>query len=62
MKKVFLIATFLSLSWALFFMLVNFFNVSSDMPALEKQTWSLMMNLKSMTTLLFYIAWRVTPK
>ena len=61
MKKFFLIATFVSLGWAVLWNLAQFFNMSWSTPALEKQTFALMTSLKWHTMLLFYIAWRVTP-
>lgn len=50
----------LSFGVSLFWSFGKFFN--TDMATIERQTYSIMSGIKYLTTIAFYIAWRVTPE
>ncbi|HAQ02914.1 TPA: hypothetical protein DEP30_02260 [Candidatus Nomurabacteria bacterium] len=58
-KKALFICFIVSLIFSLFWTIGKFFN--SDMPMLDRQTYSIMSGLKYLTAIALYIAWRVTP-
>jgi len=60
MKKIIFGLMLFAMLWSIYWTL-GYLDMS-DFSQLEKQTYSLMSNLKYITVILFYIAWRVTPE
>ena len=59
MKTVILIALIIQIGWVVFWHL-GYYDMS-DMSQLDRQTYSIMANVKYLIALALYIAWRVTP-